>query len=89
MLKALEMVYQLCSIVRPIAEVSNTDNHIIAMRKFIDTAVLIVLLIGPAVVLTCVRQDTAPKHNKLALNKKTIVDKGFSQPLASNQIFIP
>ena len=26
------------------------------MRKFIDTVVLVFLLIGPAVILTCVRQ---------------------------------
>ena len=28
------------------------------MRKFIDTVVLVFLLIGPAVILTCVRQPT-------------------------------
>ena len=28
------------------------------MRKFVDTIVLVFLLIGPAVILTCVRQPT-------------------------------
>ena len=33
------------------------------MRKFIDTVVLVFLLIGPAVILTCVRQPSAEEQH--------------------------
>lgn len=42
------------------------------MRKFVDTIVLVFLLIGPAVILTCVRQ---PEEASQQISQEQILEE--------------
>jgi hypothetical protein len=48
------------------------------MRKLIDTVVLVFLLLGPAVVLTCVRQAPANIYEQSAIHYKATEGKALN-----------
>lgn len=44
------------------------------MRKTVDTLLLILLLIGPAVILTCVRQPSEEEEKTTTIDKITTLE---------------
>jgi hypothetical protein len=47
------------------------------MRKLIDTMVLLLLLLGPAVVLTCVRPETITSYEAQTIHHKDLESKAL------------